>query len=103
MAYDAISQVLATILNGAIGAYMAGPQAHTMDSGSADIITRPTKVMSTALIGLVSTIFSGKWGLTLSDISLADHDLAANRSLTQMIEELSRNQTLSSLSSKRLW
>jgi hypothetical protein len=101
--YRAISQALATILNGAIGAQMAGPVAQSGDSGKSGLITRRTRVMSTSLIGLVTTAFSGQWGTALKDIPRADQDLAANRTLAEMIEELSRNQTLSFFSSERLW
>jgi hypothetical protein len=101
--YQTIPQVLATILNGAIGAWAAGPATQQYDDGGSGLVTYRTRVMSTALIGLVSTAFSGPAWPALQDLPRADHDLAANRTLAQMIEELSRNQTLSLFSSDRLW
>ncbi|XP_014560764.1 hypothetical protein COCVIDRAFT_23142 [Bipolaris victoriae FI3] len=101
--FKAISRALATILNGAIGAWASGPQAHQDDSGSSGLSTYQTRVMSTALIGFVSTAFSAGVGRLLHDLPQEDRDLAANRTLGGMIEELSRNQTLSLFSSNRLW
>lgn len=101
--YTPFSRALTTLLNGAIGAQMSGPVAHSGDSGRSSLVTRRTRVMSTALTGLVTTAFSGQFGGALSNIPQADRELASNRTLAQMIEELSRNQTLSSFSSDRLW
>ncbi|KAK8016601.1 hypothetical protein PG993_014790 [Apiospora rasikravindrae] len=106
-ASDGISQALAraitTILNGAIGAAMSGPVAHSGDSGASSLITIKTRIMETALIGLVSTAFKGAWGGPIQDLAKEDKLLARNRTLATMIEELSRNQTLSLFSSERLW
>lgn len=89
--YGIISQALATMLNGAIG---AGPV-----QGDAFLLTTyQTRVMSTALIGTIGSAFHYRLPLPR-----ADQDLAANRTLAQMIEELSRNQTLSLFNSEILW
>ncbi|KAJ8108152.1 hypothetical protein OPT61_g8373 [Boeremia exigua] len=101
--YRATSRALATILNGAIGAWGSYPATHSGDSGKASLVTYQTRVMSSAIIGLVSTAFSGPWEILLQEISDADRQLAANKTLAQMLEELSRNQTLSLFSSDRLW
>lgn len=101
--YQTIPRALATVLNGAIGAWAAGPVPQQDDNGNIGLTTFRTRVMSTALIGLVSTAFSGAAGSTLQDLPSADHNLAANRTLAQMIEGPSRNQTLSLFSSERLW
>jgi hypothetical protein len=101
--YQATGQALATLLNGAIGASISGPAGQQFDSGTAGLNTRRTRVMSTALIGLVSTGFTGTWGGPLAELPSADRSLAANKTLAMMIEELSRNQTLSLFSSERLW
>ncbi|KAF2831478.1 hypothetical protein CC86DRAFT_452521 [Ophiobolus disseminans] len=100
----AMSQALATILTGAIGVQMKSKS--TDESGFASLVTWRTRVMSTALIGLVSTAFSERRGRLvgkIKDIPDADRQLAGNRTLAKMIEELSRNQTLSLFSDRRMW
>ena len=101
--FQAISKALATMLDGVIGAYAVGPAAQQYDSGFSGLLTYQTRVMSTALIGLVSTALSRGSAPLLQDLPQADRDLAANRTLADMIEELSRNQTLSLFNSERLW
>ncbi|KAF2746517.1 hypothetical protein M011DRAFT_487283 [Sporormia fimetaria CBS 119925] len=98
-----LSRNLATLLSGAIGAVMSGPVGHSGDSGMASLVTQKTRIMDTALIGLVSTAFRGTWGGPLAELPEADRALAGNRTLGEMIEELSRNQTLSLFSSERFW
>jgi predicted DNA-binding ribbon-helix-helix protein len=102
--YALFSQALATILNGAIGAIGVGPAGHSMSSGSASPKTYNTRVMSTALIGAVSTASLGmEYRTPLREIPAADQQMAANKSIAAIVEELSRNQTLSLFSSQRLW
>lgn len=101
--WRALSRAIPTILNGAIGVSMSGPVGQQADNGQSSLVTIRTRIMETALIGLVSTAFNGQWGNQIKDIDPEDKLLARNRTLAQMIEELSRNQTLSLFSSDRLW
>jgi hypothetical protein len=102
--YRAISQALVTMLNGSIRGVdigttnLGGPTNITIS-----LFTERTRIMSTALIGLLSSAKTQPWIGATSRIQQADRDLAANRTLADMIEELSRNQTLSFFSSDRLW
>lgn len=102
--YSLFSQALATILNGAIGAIGIGPASRSMSSGSTSLLTYNTRVMSTALIGAVSTASLGmEYRTPMTEILAADQQMAANKSAAAIVEELSRNQTLSLFSSQRLW
>lgn len=92
--YSILSQALATILNGAIGAGGSGP----FQGDGFSLTTYQTRVMSTALIGTIGSAFN-----YLLPLPRADQEMAANRTLAQMIEELSRNQTLSLFNSEVLW
>ncbi|KAH7548874.1 hypothetical protein BM1_10647 [Bipolaris maydis] len=100
--FKAILHELSTMLSGTIGASASGPVVHQYDSGTSTLVTFQTKVMSTALIGLVSTASTMQVGFLLHDLPQEDRDLAANRTLGEMLEELSRNQTLSLFNSNRL-
>jgi hypothetical protein len=93
---------LATILNGIIA--FNGPEHIPSDDRFAyEITTARTRLMSTALMGLVAAASDRAHLERFMDIPRGDRDLAANRTLADMIEELSRNQTLSLFSSERLW
>jgi hypothetical protein len=102
--YRAISQALVTILNGSIrGEDIGTTNFGGVTNSTISLYTERTRIMSTALIGLLSSAETQPWSGATSNIQQADRDLAANRTLAEMIEELSRNQTLSLFSSDRLW
>ncbi|KAL1595906.1 hypothetical protein SLS60_009596 [Paraconiothyrium brasiliense] len=105
-ASDAVSSQLllaiADILNGAIGAAESGPVAQSGDSGTAWLVSVRTRIMETALIGFVSTAYEGAYGGPLAELPDADRKLTKNKTLPATLEELSRNVTLSLLSSDRL-
>ncbi|KAJ4334525.1 hypothetical protein N0V95_009151 [Ascochyta clinopodiicola] len=100
---DQLAVAIADILNGAIGATMAGPAAHQFDNGGAFLASAHTRIMETALIGFVSTAFDGTFGGPLAELPMADRELTKNKTLPAALEELSRNVTLSLFSSDRLW
>lgn len=106
----AVSGALSAILNGVISveefATAVGKRSNNVTG--AQLATYRTRIMETALIGLIPTDHRPTaTGLevesSVAGLPQEDKLLAQNRTLADMIEELSRNQTLSLLSSRRLW
>jgi hypothetical protein len=105
----AMAQGLVDILSGIIGVRTFGSEEN--GSNAPNLTTsfwkRKTRVMQTALIGAISTSTTNDLGYLNSPQppSVPDDDraLARNLSIGALVEELSRNQTLSLFSSKRLW
>jgi len=104
----ALAQALLDILGGVIYVTTSAPAAHSDECGGSFLQTFNTRIMETALIGVVDTQNTVLNGMpycqtSLPPISAADQALARNMSIGPLIEELSRNQTWSLFSSSRLW
>jgi len=100
--YKLATQALATLLNGAITASASFLGQTMSGTWQVSLKTARTRIMTTALIGLLPSGISTA-GQSIADLPREDLDLAANKTLGMMIEELSRNQTLSLFSSERFW
>jgi hypothetical protein len=101
--YSYMLQALATLLNGAITIEISGELTQTSNRRKTSLQTYRTRVATTSLIGKVPTGYTLEDWTTTSEIPLRDRQLVANRTLAEMLEELSRNQTLSLFSSDRFW
>lgn len=101
-----LSRALATLLNGYIAVIQPRCLSCGMRAYSApppQLVTSNTRIMDTALIGLITTgVKSGDFEV-LPELPEEERALPRNRSLGEMIEELSRNQTLSLFSNERFW
>ncbi|KAK2616877.1 hypothetical protein QQS21_000255 [Conoideocrella luteorostrata] len=98
------SQAIANLLNGMIGGRANNP--NMANSGpELHLRTMRTRIMDTALIGIVNTSQAGTPQLQreLPPVPSQDQALSRNMSLGKLIEELSRNQTLSLFSDSRFW
>lgn len=92
--YYYTAMALANLLNGVIGKIEMSNGGHQQSVVKTFVMSSRTKIMQTALIGAV-----GEY----QPLPQEDKRLARNMSLGPLIEELSRNQTLSLFSSSRFW
>ncbi|KAJ9629864.1 hypothetical protein H2203_002246 [Taxawa tesnikishii (nom. ined.)] len=109
--YTSYAQALVNILNGGIsgGNPLPGNAAHANDSNV--FMTLKTRIMETALVSLVvdamtDTLSRQQYADQLWDIPTiteADRALAQNKSLATLVEEMSRNVTLSLFSDNQYW
>ncbi|KAH7141648.1 hypothetical protein EDB81DRAFT_722915 [Dactylonectria macrodidyma] len=101
--YVAAAQALANLLNGAISQQRSGAGSHTHGILTTNIKTTGTSIMQTSLIGTINASTDGVWGQVLPPLPEEDQALARSLPIGRLIEELSRNQTLSLFSSPRFW
>ncbi|KAL6399697.1 hypothetical protein AUP68_17103 [Ilyonectria robusta] len=102
-AYVAAAQAVANLLNGAISKQRSGGSSHQYTVTSTDLKTIGTSIMQTLLIGTINPSNDDGWGEDLPQFPVEDRGLARGLPIGRLIEELSRNQTLSLFSSRRFW
>lgn len=96
------AQALANLLNGVIGKTISHDGGHH-STIKYSLITLGSGILQTALIGAIDTSGDSGWAQALPPLPQEDQALARNKSIGALIEELSRNQTLSLFSNPRFW
>ncbi|KAF4947196.1 hypothetical protein FSARC_14015 [Fusarium sarcochroum] len=96
------AQALANLLNGVIGKQTSIGGGY-QDVQHINLMSQGTSIMQTALIGALNTSAEIKLSVGIPPLPQEDQALARGKSLGSLIEELSRNQTLSLFSSSRFW
>lgn len=102
-AYVAAAQAVANLLNGAISQQRDGGSTQQNSDSTTNLTTIGTSIMQTLLIGTINPSNDDGWGEDLPQFPEEDHALARGLPIGRLIEELSRNQTLSLFSSRRFW
>ena len=97
----ALGQAIASLLTGVI-CFVSIKSTDPLNAGLTLLNSRRTRIVETALMGLIPNSMVGQVQ-QLREIASYDQALTRNKSLSELIVELSRNQTLSLFSSSRLW